>query len=94
MEKGTKIALLIAASGYGMNRYQNSKVKGEKTYLEQDESNLKMLGGAVAVLGVASAGIIEFTKDKPKTRKAAFVTLGGLSVGYVLLILMALKKMS
>jgi len=32
MEKGTKIALVVAASGFAMNKYQGSKIKGEKTY--------------------------------------------------------------
>jgi hypothetical protein len=29
MEKGTKIALVVAASGLAMNKYQASKVKDE-----------------------------------------------------------------
>jgi len=94
MEKGTKIALVVAASGYAMNRYQNSKIKGEKTYLEQNEQNLKMLGGAAAVLGGVSAGIFHFTEGKPKARKVAFIGLGGLTVGFVLLIRAALQKMT
>ena len=85
MEKGTKIALVVAASGLAM---------GEKTYLESDEQQLKMLGGGTAILGLASAGIIEFTKDKPKARKIAFVGLAGLTGLYFFTIIMALKKMS
>jgi hypothetical protein len=94
MEKGTKIALVVAASGFAMNKYQGSKIKGEKTYLESDEQQLKMLGGGTAILGLASAGIIEFTKDKPKARKIAFVGLAGLTGLYFFTIIMALKKMS
>lgn len=94
MEKGTKIALVVAASGFALNKYQASKVKGNKTYLEQDEQNLKMLGGAATILGLASAGIIQYTKDKPKTRKAAFVGLGGLVVAYFVVLGMAIKKMT
>jgi len=53
-----------------------------------------MLGGGTAILGLASAGIIEFTKDKPKARKIAFVGLAGLTGLYFFTIIMALKKMS
>lgn len=94
MEKGTKIALVVAASGLAMNKYQASKVKGNKTYLESDEQQLKMLGGATAVLGLASAGIIEFTKGKPKARKVAFVGLAGLTGLFVYGLFMAIKKMT
>jgi FtsH-binding integral membrane protein len=53
-----------------------------------------MLGGATAVLGLASAGIIQFTKDKPKARKVAFVGLAGLTGLFVYGLFMAMKKMS
>ena len=94
MEKSTKIALVLSASGFAMNRYQNSKIKGDKTYLEQSEQNLKMLGGGVAVLGLVSAGILETTKNNPKARKVAFVGVAGLIglMGYG--VIMALKKMT
>ena len=93
MENSTKIALGIAAAGYAVNRYEHSKV-GTKPTLTQEETNRKMTGGAVAFLGVATAGILEATKNSPKGRKIAFVSLGGLSIAYVLTILYALKKMS
>ena len=40
MEKSTKIALFIAASGYAINRYENNKIGGTKTYLEKRLSGL------------------------------------------------------
>jgi hypothetical protein len=41
MEKGTKIALVVAASGLAMNKYQASKVKGAwmkqmKNFIKQE----------------------------------------------------------
>lgn len=93
MENSTKTALMIAATGYAVNRYENSKLKTQP-YLTQDQSNLKITGGLVAFLGVASAGILEATKDKPKARKVAFVAVGGLTAAWFLTILYALKKMT
>jgi hypothetical protein len=93
MEKSTKIALGIAAAGYAVNRYEHSKM-GEQPFLSQQQTNLKMTGGAVAFLGVATAGILEATKNSPKGRKIAFIGLGGLSAAWVLAILYALRKMS
>lgn len=93
MEQAAKNALIIGATGLIINRYQDSKM-GTKPYLSQEETNLKMGGGAIAFLGFSSAVIIQATKDKPKARKVAFVSLGVVSAGFVLSILYALKKMS
>ena len=93
MENSVKIALLIGASGFALNRFENSKM-GTKPYLSQQESNLKMNGGAVAFLGFSSAVILQATKNRPIARKVAFASLGVFSVGYVLTILYALRKMS
>ena len=65
-----------------------------KPYLETSESQLKMTGGALAVLGVTSAGIFELTKNHPKARKASFIGLGGLVVLFGLSLVYALKKMT
>lgn len=94
MEKSTKNALLIAATGLAVNKYQASKISVSKPALTQEESNLKMTGGLVAALGVTSAVILEATKNKPKARKVAFVGMGVLTVGWFLTILYALKKMT
>jgi hypothetical protein len=94
MEKSTKIALVLGASGLAMNKYQGSKISLEKPALTQEESNLKMGGGAIAFLGFTSAVILEATKKHPKARKVAFVGLGVVSAGFVLTILYALKKMT
>lgn len=95
MEKATKTALGIAAIGYGLNRYENYKLRtSEKGYLEQADQNLKMTGSGIAILGLASAGILEVTKNSPRGRKIAFLGLGGLTVGYFVIIAMAMKKMT
>jgi uncharacterized membrane protein len=95
MQQSTKTALGIAAGAYAVNRYQNYKLRtSEKGYLEQPDQNLKMTSGGVAILALASAGILEYTKDKPKARKIAFVGLAAGTVGYFLIILAALRKMS
>jgi hypothetical protein len=94
MEKSTKIALFIAASGYAINRYENNKIDGTKTYLETSESQAKMLGGLVGVLGIASAGILELTKNNPKARKITFIGLGGLTIAGFVSLMYALKKMT
>jgi hypothetical protein len=93
MEKSVKTALLIGASGYVVNRFQKSKM-GTKPYLSEQESQLQMGGGAVAFLGFSSAVLLQATKNKPKARKVAFISLGVFSAGWVLLILYALKKMT
>jgi hypothetical protein len=93
MEQSVKTALLIGATGFAVNRFEHSKM-GTKPYLSQEESNLKMGGGAIAFLGFTSAVILEATKDKPKARKIAFLSLGVVSAGFVLSILYALKKMT
>ena len=88
MEKSTKIALYLAASGYAVNLYENHKLRtSDKGYLEQNDQNLKMTGGGVAFLGLASAGILEATKNHPKARKVVFVGLGVGTIGYFLIIL-------
>lgn len=94
MEKSTKIALLIAAGGYAVNRYEYSKLGGTKTYLETSESQAKMLGGLVGVLGLASAGIFEATKNSPKARTISFVGLGGLTVAGFVALMYAIKNMT
>lgn len=91
MENKTKIALTIAAVGLGVNQYEKSKLK-TKPYLETDESQLKMAGGALAILGGASAGIFELTKNNPKARKISFIGLGGLVVLFVGTVVYAMKK--
>jgi hypothetical protein len=93
VENNTKLALGIAASGFAANRYMNNLQKGQP-YLTTEQSQTKILGGAVTVLGLASAGILEFTKNNPRNRKIAFATLGGLTVGYVALLFYAIKKMT
>lgn len=95
MEQSTKTALTVAAAGLAVNRYEAYKLsKSDKGYLESGDQQLKMLGGGVAALGIASAGILELTKSNPKARKVAFVGLAAGTVGYFLLILAALRKMS
>jgi hypothetical protein len=94
VEKSTKIALFIAASGYAVNRYEHSKLGGTKTYLETSESQAKMLGGLVGVLGLASAGIFEATKNSPKARTITFIGLGGLTIAAFVSLMYALKKMT
>ena len=93
MEQSVKMALAIGATGLAVNKFEQSKMRTQP-YLSQEESNLKMGGGAVAFLGFTSAAILQLTKDKPKARKIAFVGLGVVSVGFVLTILYALKKMT
>ncbi len=93
MEKSVKTALLIGASGFVVNRFQKSKMRTQP-YLSEQESQLQMGGGAVAFLGFSSAVILQATKNKPKARTVAFVSLGVFSAGWVLLILYALKKMT
>ena len=93
MSNPLNTALAIGTVGLIVNRFQDSKL-AKKTYLSEQESQLKLTGGAVAFLGYSSAAIIHFTEDKPKARKVAFVSLGVVSVGMVLSVLYALKKMS
>lgn len=94
MQTGTKVALGVAAAGYAMNKYQASKISTDKPYLETEEWRLQFAGKAATVLGLASAGIFEYTKDKPKIRKVAFVGLGGVIVLYFVGVMLALKKMT
>ena len=95
MQNSTKTALTIAGIGYAVNRYEAYKLRtSDKGCLEEGDQQLKMLGGGVTALGIASAGILELTKSSPKARKVAFVGLAAGTVGYFLLILAALKKMS
>lgn len=94
MEKSTKTALIIAATGLVVNKYQSSKINIDKPALTSSENNIKMTAGLVSVLGIASAGILEATKSNPKARKIAFMSLGGLTAAWFLTILYALKKMS
>jgi FtsH-binding integral membrane protein len=94
MEKSTKIALLIAAGGYGVSKYESSKIKGSKTYLETSESQAKMLGNLTTVLALSSAVIFETTKNSPKARKISFIGLGGLTIAGFAALFYALKKMT
>ena len=94
MQTGTKISLIVAASGFAMSKYQSSKVKGDKTYLETSESQLKMLGNLSTFLGLSSAAIFELTKNSPAARKVSFVGLGGLTIAGFVALLYALKKMT
>ena len=66
MEKSVKTALLIGASGFLVNRFQKSKMRTQP-YLSEQESQLKMGGGAVAFLGFSSAVILQATKNKPRS---------------------------
>lgn len=93
MEKNTKIALAVAGVGLAANRYMKSKEK-QQPYLTSEQWQVKFYGGAVTAIGLASAGILEMTKNKPKARKVSFIALGGAVVGYYALLLLALKKMS
>lgn len=93
MEKSVNTALAIGTIGLIVNRFEDSKM-GTKPYLSQQESNLKMGGGAVAFLGYSSAIILQATKDNPKSRKIAFLGLGTLSAAFVLTIIYAVKKMT
>lgn len=94
METGTKISLIVAASGFAMSKYQSSKVKGDKTYLETSESQLKMLGNLATFLGLSSAAIFELTKNSPKAKTISFLGLGGLTIAGFVALLYALKKMT
>jgi hypothetical protein len=93
MEKTTRNAIIIGTLGLALNKYEQSKLRTQP-YLSEQDSQLKMSGGAVAFLGYTSAVILQVTKDKPKARKVAFVGLGVVSVGFVLSVLYALKKMT
>lgn len=56
MEQQTKAALTIAATGFGVNQYLKQKQrKSPEGYLGKTDEQLKMLGGATAVLATASA---------------------------------------
>jgi len=94
MEKSTKTALLIAATGYIINKYEGSKISVEKPALNSDENNIKLTAGLVAALGLTSAGILELTKNSPTARKIAFFGMGGLTIAGVLAIIYAMKKMT
>lgn len=94
MEKLTKIALLIAAGGYGVSKYESSKIKGNKSYLETSESQAKMLGNLTTILALSSAVIFETTKNSPKARKLSFIGLGGLTIAAFAALIYALKKMT
>jgi hypothetical protein len=94
MEKSTKIALLIAAGGYAVSKYESSKIKGSKTYLETSESQAKMLGNLTTILALSSAVIFETTKNSPKAKKIAFIGLGGLTIAGFAALMYALKKMT
>lgn len=93
MEKGTKLALGVAGVGFAVNRYMKSK-EAKQPYLTQEQFQTKFFGGAATALGLATAGILEMTKNNPKARKVSFIALGGAVVGYYALIILALKKMS
>jgi FtsH-binding integral membrane protein len=93
MENKTKISLLIAATGLGINQYEKSKLK-KQPYLNSDESNLKMLGGVAIVGGLASALIFEKFKDNAQAKKISFIGLGGIAVLGVASIVYAMKKMT
>jgi hypothetical protein len=94
MEKSTKTALLIAATGYIVNKYEGSKISTEKPALTTEESNIKITAGLVTALGVTSAVILELTKNSPRGRKIAFVGMGGLTIAWFLTIIYAMKKMT
>ena len=93
MEKNTKLALGVAGVGFAVNRYMKSKER-QQPYLTSEQFQTKFYGGAVTAIGLATAGILEMTKDKPKARKVSFIALGGAVIGYYALLLLALKKMS
>jgi len=88
-------ALLIAASGFAVNHYQAHKLRtSDKGYLETEDQQMKMLGTGVAILATASAGIVHLTRNNPRARKLAFGGLAAGTIGYFLIIIAALKKMS
>lgn len=91
MENNTKVSLLVAAVGLGVNQYEKSKLKNQP-YLNSDESNLKLLGTVAVAGGLISAIIFEKFKDNAKARKISFIGLGGVAVLGVASIVYALKK--
>lgn len=93
MENKTKLSLLIATAGLGINQYEKSKLK-KQPYLNSDESNLKLLGNVALVGGLASAFIFEKFKDNPKAKRISFIGLGGVAVLGIVGIIYALKKMT
>ena len=93
MEQQTKAALTTAATGFGVNQYLKQKQrKSPEGYLGKTDEQLKMLGGATAVLATASAVIFETTKDNPKARKIAFIALGVGTVGFIALVVSAVRS--
>lgn len=94
MEKSTKTALLIATTGFIVNKYEGSKISAEKPALDSDENNIKLTAGLVAGLGLTSAIILELTKNSPRGRKIAFVGMGGLTIVGILGIIYSMKKMT
>lgn len=93
MEKSTKVALGIARTGLVTNQYLGYKQRNSTAgYLEQKESNAKVLGAGVAILGYSSAAILHFTKNNPKARKIAFGTLIVGTVGFCAMVVSAIKK--
>ena len=93
MEKSTKIAISIATSGLIGNQYLAYKQRNSpEGYLQTNESNAKLLGAGVAILGYSSAAILEFTKDNPKARKIAFGTLIVGTVGFCAMVVSAIKS--
>jgi hypothetical protein len=100
MQKVTKIALAVAGAGFILKEYERKKISQPNFYENYtpskplSEDQLKMLGGLAFVGGIASAGIIEATKNSPKARKISFIALGGLGVAWFVTILYALNKMS
>lgn len=93
MENKTKLSLLIATAGLGINQYEKNKLK-KQPYLNSDESNLKLLGNVALVGGLASAFIFEKFKDNPKAKRISFIGLGGVAVLGIVGIIYALKKMT
>jgi hypothetical protein len=93
MENKTKLSLVIAAAGLGVNQYEKSKLNNQP-YLNSDESNLKLLGNVALVGGLASAFIFEKFKDNPKAKRISFIGLGGVAVLGIVGIIYALKKMT
>jgi hypothetical protein len=94
MDNKAKISLIAAGVGFAVSRYETSKIGPNKPALDPTESQIKMLANLTTVLGLTSAVIFETTKNSPKSRKVAFMGLGGLTIAGFVALMYALKKMT
>ena len=94
MQKETQKALLVAAAGFALNKFEGSKINVNKPALTQNEDLLRQAGRLATFLGLTSAVILEATKNSPKARKVSFIGLTGVTIGGFIILMYALKKMT